>query len=141
MYRPWTIRIGIRFTSEPDVWFKVVSDSASVTVGDYTFVGRGTELDIAECITIGSHVLIAPECFLADHNHGIAVTKRIDQQPCKAAPIVIEDDVWLGTHVIVLPGVRIGAGAVVGAGACVTQSVSPRTIVAGVPARPVGVRQ
>jgi acetyltransferase-like isoleucine patch superfamily enzyme len=52
-----------------------------------------------------------------------------------AKPIVIEDDVWIGTHAVILPGVRIGRGAVVAAGAIVTRDVPAGVIVAGVPAR------
>ena len=53
---------------------------------------------------------------------------------------MIEDHVWIGTRATVLPGVRIGRGAVVAAGAVVTRDVAPLDIVAGVPARPVGRR-
>jgi galactoside O-acetyltransferase len=55
------------------------------------------------------------------------------------APVAIDDDVWIGAGAIVLPGVRIGRGAIVGAGAVVTGNVEPFTIVGGVPARPIGV--
>jgi len=53
----------------------------------------------------------------------------------KCAPVIIEDDVWLGTRAIVLRGVRIGTGSVVAAGAVVTKDVAPHTLVGGVPAR------
>ncbi|HPU00025.1 MAG TPA: DapH/DapD/GlmU-related protein, partial [Armatimonadota bacterium] len=57
------------------------------------------------------------------------------------APIVIEDYVWIGSRATVLPGVRIGRGAVVAAGAVVTRDVAPLTVVGGVPARPIGERK
>ena len=53
----------------------------------------------------------------------------------KTAPVVIEDDVWLGTNVVILPGVTIGRGAIIGAGAVVAQDVPPFSVAAGVPAR------
>jgi galactoside O-acetyltransferase len=61
-------------------------------------------------------------------------------QGCESAPVVIEDDVWLGANAVVLPGIRIGKGAIVGAGAVVTHDVEAMSIVAGVPARPIGKR-
>ena len=64
----------------------------------------------------------------------------IPEQAMEVMPVVLEDDVWLGAHVVVLKGVTIGKGAVVGAGAVVTKSVPPHEIVAGVPARSLGRR-
>ena len=64
----------------------------------------------------------------------------MNRQPCPDAPIVLEDDVWLGVNVVVLKGVTIGRGAVVGAGAIVTKSIPACEIWAGVPARKVGTR-
>ena len=139
--RPWTIEIGSRVHAETNVWLKVVSDSASLSIGDDCFVGRGTEFDVSEEIAIGRHVLMAPGCFLVDHNHGLAPGLRIDQQPCRSQPIIIGDDVWLGAHAVILPGVRIGAGAIVAAGACVDRDVSNNAIVGGVPAREIGKRK
>jgi acetyltransferase-like isoleucine patch superfamily enzyme len=91
--------------------------------------------------TIGQRVSIATNVTLVvDSNPN---NSRLDQQPyvkehlIKTAPVIIEDDVWLGTNAVVLPGVRVGRGAIVGAGAVVTRDVPPFTVVAGVPARPV----
>jgi acetyltransferase-like isoleucine patch superfamily enzyme len=57
------------------------------------------------------------------------------------SPVEIGEDVWIGAHAVVLPGVRIGSGAVVGAGAVVNRDVPPNTIVGGVPARVIGDRR
>lgn len=59
---------------------------------------------------------------------------RIQDQPLIGKEVVIEDDVWIGAHATILKGVRIGRGAVVGAGAVVTRSVPEYSVVAGVPA-------
>lgn len=61
-------------------------------------------------------------------------------QPNVNSPIMLEEDVWLGVDVVVLKGVRIGQGAVVGAGAVVTKSIGPREIWGGVPAKKIGIR-
>ncbi len=58
----------------------------------------------------------------------------------RTAPIVIEDDVWIGLHAVILAGVTVGRGAVVGAGAVVTRDVAPGAVVAGVPARVISQR-
>jgi len=57
------------------------------------------------------------------------------------APITICDYVWLGSRAMVLPGVTVGEGAVIAAGAVVTKDVDPYTVVGGVPARPIGTRR
>jgi len=62
-------------------------------------------------------------------------TRPILEQGLRAFGITIEDDAWIGAGAIILDGVRIGRGAVVGAGAVVTRDVAPHTVVAGVPAR------
>ncbi len=133
--RPWQVTVGQRCQFETDVWIKLVEPTAQVCVGDFTFFGRGVELDASESITIGDHVLLAPGVFITDHSHNIATEEHIGSQGCTADPVVIEDDVWIGVNSIVLPGVRIGTGAIVGAGAVVSRDVPANAIVAGVPAR------
>lgn len=87
-------------------------------------------------ITIGNRVSIAPRVTLVTSSH--PNNSRIRGfAPLSRGPIVIEDDAWLGTGCVVLPGVRIGRGAVVGANSVVLQDVPPLHIVAGQPARTV----
>ncbi|HEY9723192.1 MAG TPA: acyltransferase, partial [Oscillatoriaceae cyanobacterium] len=107
-----------------------------VTIGPGSTIDQHVRLDGRGGLTIGASVSIAPEvCLLtADHD---------PQSPDfagRTAPITIEDHVWLGTRATVLPGVRIGRGAIVAAGAVVTRDVAPHTIVGGVPAKPIGQR-
>ena len=133
--RPECVRLGERGMLEADVYLKVVAESAVLELGDHVFIGRGTEIDVLGSVTIGAHTVIAPRCFITDHNHGILPGLRIDQQSCGIEPVAIGSDVWLGTGVVVLPGVSIGDGAVVGANSVVTKDVAPMTVVAGAPAR------
>lgn len=92
-------------------------------------------------IRIGCHVQIAPNCAFYPYNHCVEKGKLISRQPLKTkGGIIIEDDAWLGFGVIVLDGVRIGKGAVVGAGSVVTHDVPDEAIVAGVPARLIKTR-
>jgi acetyltransferase-like isoleucine patch superfamily enzyme len=133
--RPWCVSIGNRFFAEDLVYMKIVSDNASLDFGNYVFVGRGTEFDVLEKVSVGDHTVIAPGCFITDHNHGISPDLRIDEQAAVVKPVIIGRDVWLGAKVVVLAGVSIGDGAVVGASAVVTRDVPPMSIAAGVPAR------
>ncbi|MBD5191747.1 MAG: sugar O-acetyltransferase [Bacteroidales bacterium] len=90
-----------------------------------TFFGRGQ-------ITIGNGVFIGPKCNLITINHDVNPDNR---SATYGRPIVIEDKVWIGINSTILPGVRIGYGAIVGAQSVVTHDVPPMTIVAGNPAR------
>ncbi len=103
---------------------------ALLEIGDFTTIGDRTEIHAARRVSIGSRCKIAWDCVIMDRDyHGIAgAPERVD-------PVEIEDDVWLGCRVIVLPGVRIGRGSVVGAGSVVTRSVEPYSLAAGNPAR------
>ncbi len=140
VWRPWCIRAGERLQLEAAVFLKLTDDAAQLTLGRHVFIGYGTEFDISTALTLGNHVLIAPGCFITDHQHQHRRHAHIAAQGCTAAPVRLEDDVWLGAHVVVLPGVTIGQGAIVGAGAVVTHDVAPMHIVAGVPARVIGQR-
>lgn len=112
-----------------------------ILVRSGTYINRQTILDAHEHVEIGRDCLIGPGCFITDSSHGIADGTAPAKQSCTALPTIIEDEVWIGAHVVVLAGVRIGKGAVVGAGAVVTKSVEPFQIVAGVPARVLGTRK
>lgn len=107
-----------------------------VTVGAGTFINFGlTALDVAP-ITIGRHCQIATHVQLLTAWHPLEPAPRRDGLE-GASPIVLEDNVWLGGGVIVLPGVTIGENSVVGAGAVVTKDVPPNVVVVGNPARVV----
>jgi acetyltransferase-like isoleucine patch superfamily enzyme len=138
--RPWCVSIGERVEIEHNVFLKVVGDDARLVLGDYTFLGTGTELDVLQSVTIGAHTLIAPNVFITDHAHNFDPGKRLDEQGSTSAPVTIGSDVWIGTRAVILAGVTIGDGAVVGAGAVVTADVAPGTVVGGVPARVIGAR-
>ena len=87
-------------------------------------------------LTIGNRVSIAPRVTLVTSSHPNSSRIR-PFAPVSQGPIVIEDDAWLGAGCIILPGVRIGRGAVVGANSVVAQDILPLHVVAGQPARTV----
>jgi len=99
-------------------------------------VNRDCFLDIRGPLAIGDHVSISPEVAILTASHGVNDPGfRVEIRP-----VVIEDHVWIGTRAMILPGVRLGRGSVVAAGAVVTRDVPPLTVVAGVPAKPVAER-
>ena len=107
---------------------------ARLTVGDDTYVNNGAVLSARQSVTVGARCQIASGVILMDADfHAVGALSA----PGKAAPIVIEDDVWLATRAVVLKGVTVGRGSVVATGAVVTKDVPPYTLVAGVPARPI----
>jgi acetyltransferase-like isoleucine patch superfamily enzyme len=105
-------------------------------IGDETWIGPQAFLHSAGGIEIGARVGIAPAVRIITSFHGEAGRDiPILHSPVEFAPVVIEDDCDLGVGAIVLPGVRIGKGAQIGAGAVVTEDVPPYSVAIGVPAK------
>lgn len=93
-------------------------------------------------ITIGNDVQIAAYVVIMTWAHEYEnVDILIREQPIKFGPVTIEDDVWIATHSVIMPGVTIGRGAVVAANSVVARDVEPYHVVAGVPARPFATRK
>ena len=106
----------------------------TIHIGAHTFINMGaTMLDNAE-IRIGDHVLIGPNVQFYTPTHSLDYQSRERWETfCK--PIVVEDNVWIGGHVVICQGVTIGARSVVAANSTVTRDVPPDTLVAGSPAK------
>jgi acetyltransferase-like isoleucine patch superfamily enzyme len=109
-----------------------------ITIGARCSLNLGTVVFSHGSTTIGDDVQIGPGVVITTGNHLFDdPTRPVRTQGGAVAPVVIEDGAWIGARAVILPGVRIGAGAVVAAGAVVTTDVPARTLVAGVPARAV----
>jgi acetyltransferase-like isoleucine patch superfamily enzyme len=111
-----------------------------ITIGDRVSINYDCHIGCVNEITIGNDVLLASRVYISDHSHGAPDYHDIDMPPSarkvfSKGPVVIEDGVWIGEGACILPGVRIGRHAIVGANAVVTCDVPPYTIVGGVPAR------
>jgi galactoside O-acetyltransferase len=121
-------------------------ENAQLSIGDRTFLGNGL-IAIAQAVEIGSDVMLAWGVTIVDHNsHGVLFSKRQgdtqrwlrgskDWTHVEVAEVRIHDKAWIGFNATILKGVTIGEGAVVAAGAIVTKSVPPWTMVGGNPAR------
>lgn len=131
--------------------------AAGMRIGRKVGMLRGTTVIRPDQIEIGDHCIIGFQCFLGGEG-GLTIGRNVNiasfgvllggwhdiNDPTFASerrPTVIEDYVWLATRVTVMAGIRIGRGAVVGAGAVVTRDVPPYTVVGGVPARKIGERK
>jgi len=115
--------------------------SSKVSLGDYS--GIGINANISGTCTIGSYVMMGPNVTVITRNH-----KHSDlDQPMmfqgfeEEKPVVIGDDVWIGERVLILPGVHIGNGCIIAAGAVVTHDVPDYAVVAGVPAKIIKSRK
>jgi acetyltransferase-like isoleucine patch superfamily enzyme len=125
-------------------WGTGAKDGGFISFGAHTWIGPYNNFRTADQgeIRIGRRCLISQFCSFVSHNHGIRKDLPIQLQPHEAqkANITVGDDVWFGVGCAVLPGVRIGDGAIIGAGSVVTCDVPAYEIWAGVPARKIGIR-
>jgi acetyltransferase-like isoleucine patch superfamily enzyme len=114
-----------------------VHDPRKLAIGRGASIGRNCLLDARGGITVGRDVNVSSFTLMITGTHDVQAR---DYFADSYAPIAVGDRVWIATRSTVLGGVTIGEGAVVAAGAVVTRDVEPFTIVAGVPARPIGER-
>lgn len=110
---------------------------AGITIGKDSIIGDRVTLDGRASLNIGNHVDIATEVMIYNSQHDI----HSGDFHAVAGTVEIEDYVFIGPRAIILPGVKIGKGAVVAAGAVVTRDVTEFTIVGGVPAEVIGERK
>lgn len=124
--------------------FRLVSDIArteivsgpqgKVEIGDRVYINYGCSISAQELVRIGSDASIGTHCILMDNDfHSIHPALRNEMPPSQ--PIILEENVWLGSRVIVLHGVTIGRDSVIGAGSVVTRDIPPGCVAAGLPAK------
>jgi acetyltransferase-like isoleucine patch superfamily enzyme len=140
-------------------YIRVILLKKIIKVGSDTVIQSGFQFGLKETLVIGNHckinqnvyiqsavvgnyVLIAQNVSLLGNTHIFSNREIpiIQQGFTAVTPVIIEDDVWIGRNATVLPGIRLGKGAIIGAGAVVTKNVDPYTIVGGVPAKIINKR-
>ena len=113
--------------------------SKTLVIGDRVQINDSCHIAAASSISIGDDVLIASRVYITDHDHGDATAKSLLLNPVDrdlvVSPVVIGNRVWVGEGVSILKGVEIGSDSIVGAGAVVTKSFPPRSVIVGVPGR------
>ena len=107
-----------------------------MTVGDHTIINRRCTLDGRGGLRLGANVSVSPEVMFITSQH----LKDDPDFGVEDRAIVVEDYAWVGSRATLLPGITVGRGAVIAAGALVARDVPPFTVVGGVPARVIGER-
>lgn len=133
-YRAFGMKIGSKSALHIGCRF---FNPAGITIGDGTIVGDRCFLDGRATLKIGNHVDIASEVMIYNSEHDI----NFEDFHATDSPVTIGDYVFIGPRAIILPGVKIGRGAVVAAGAVVSKDVPDFAMVGGVPAKIIGERQ
>ncbi len=112
-------------------------DPRGIEIGEDTIIGDHSFLDGRDRLKIGDHVDIASQVLIYNSEHDL----EAEDFNAITAPVEINDYAFVGPRAIILPGVKIGKGAVIAAGAVVTKDVEEFKIVGGVPAREIGERK
>lgn len=120
----------------------LAAQGGNIHIKKHVHVSRGTYINGIGNVTIGNDCMIGPHVVIISGTHNFKdVQTPIRKQGSSKKMIVIEDNVWLAANVNVMPGVRIGEGSVIGAGAVVTKDIPPYSIAVGVPARIIKSRK
>lgn len=136
----FTTGIGCRLEAYP-----IIKEKKTLFFGDNFQMNDYVHITAMESVTIGKNVLLASKIYISDCSHGSYSGDKDDSDPNLAPvyrplfsrPVSIEDNVWLGEFVSVLPGVTIGKGTIVGANSVVSRSLPPYVIAVGTPAKPI----
>ena len=137
--RHWYYRKVMRFnvSKHGNIFMHCTFDCAKgLTIGENSVVNAKCRVDTRGDIVIGNNVSISQEVIILTADHDL------DEPDFRGRnrTVIIEDFVWIGTRALILPGIIIGRGAVVAAGAVVTKNVPPFTLVGGVPAKVIRMR-
>lgn len=117
--------------------------SIVLSIGKNLQINDSVHITAMNSVSIGNNVLMASKIYISDCSHGYYEGKENDSSPeispidrkYKIGKVIIEDNVWIGEFVSILPGVKIGKGSIIGSNSVVTKSIPPNCIAVGVPAK------
>lgn len=139
-------RVSIGSHVELTAWdnYKGQKFKPEIIIGDGTSIRDYSQITAINSIRIGSGVLTGPNILITDNAHGASLAELLDIAPnlrplSSKGPVVIEDNVWIGTKASIMSGVRIGKGAIIAANSVVTHDIPPYCVAAGVPAKVIKV--
>lgn len=141
------IKIGKNFSSARGLWLEAVSEyngqiiNPQIIIGDNVSFSEFNHVGATSYIEIGNNVLFGSKCYVTDHNHGVYkgdIQSSVNIPPANrdltvGSSVVIEDHVWVGDNVVILPNVKIGYGSIIGANSVVTKDIPPCSIAVGAP--------
>jgi acetyltransferase-like isoleucine patch superfamily enzyme len=138
-----TLHIGDNVQIHPGGWIMTIPEylgdklDPEIRIGDGTYIGNRCHICACDKMRIGKDVTIADNVFISDHLHGFEdISCGVMPQPLLLpGPVVIEDEVWLGERVCVMPNVTIGKHSVIGANSVVTKDIPPYSVAVGIPAK------
>jgi len=136
----FTTGVGCRIEAYP-----ITKGKKTLFFGDNFQMNDYVHITAMDSVRIGNNVLLASNIYISDCSHGSYAGDKNDsdpnmppaERPLFSKPVIIEDNVWLGEFVSVLPGVRIGKGTIVGANSVVSKSLPSYVIAVGTPAKPI----
>jgi acetyltransferase-like isoleucine patch superfamily enzyme len=142
-YNPKGIHVAENVSIYSDCWLDCIGEYAGrkfepcLEIGDRTSVGSGAHFIACGRVSIGKDVVIAQRVYISDNLHGYEnISQDIMSQPLvNPGAVTIEDEVWLGEGVCVLPNVTIGKHSVIGSNSVVTSDIEPYSVAVGVPAK------
>lgn len=118
----------------------VLQPGGGISIGSGS--GLGVNCSVHGPLRIGDNVMMGPEVTILTHTHNIERTDiPMGQQGMRVAEVVVGNDVWIGMRVVIMPGVKVGNGAVLGSCAVVTKDVPDFAVVGGVPAKIIKYRK
>jgi len=143
---PKYISIGKNFSSlyhlRLEAWDRFQGEEfhPEIIIGDNVVCNSDVHIGAINKIIIGNNVLMASRIYISDHSHGNIAFNDLEKTPAarplySKGPVIIEDNVWIGEGVCILPGVTIGENCIIGANAVVNKSFPKNSVVAGIPAR------
>ena len=134
-WRPGLLRLANVIVGHSAIILPGIQVSAGrLSIGENVFINSDCRFACGGGISIGDYCQISSRVSFETIDHELIAVPG-GKRPSKASPITVENNVWIGSGAIVLPGVTIGEGAVIAAGAVVTKDVQPHTVVGGVPAK------
>lgn len=137
-------KIGKNFKVMPYFRMQCISNyegqkyTPELIIGDNVMLNPFCHIECINKIVIGNNVLVGSHVLITDHSHGKLEMRDIpftSRQLVTKGPVIIEDNVWIGEHACIMPGVTIGKGSIIGANAVVTRDIPPYSVAGGVPAR------
>ena len=140
------MQIGRHFSSLPGLRMECLDEYHGQHFSPKLLIGEGVSFNsychvgVINRVEIGDNVMIGSFVLITDHSHGELARSEIpfaERPLLSKGPVIIEDNVWIGEHACIMPGVTIGEGSIIGANAVVTHDVPPYSVAVGVPAKVV----